>query len=176
MHSPGARERCCLSISYRQQPARSASSAVPCCASVLPPLSAASSRTGRQGRLAPSGQPVTPEVGPHPDGVPAMPLQHHISNPFGNIIGLCQCPDVDLVSVVSPTYLHSEQMIGARPSPHRMALRCRAATRRRNDAIMHAACGRCAGQAAQSAAQSASSLYSRLWRCMFCPAASERGG
>jgi hypothetical protein len=41
-------------------------------------------------------------------------VQHHIASPYNNIISLCQSPDVDLVSVVSPAYLHAEQMIGAR--------------------------------------------------------------
>ena len=39
-------------------------------------------------------------------------VQHHIASPYDNIISLCQSPDVDLVSVVSPPYLHAEQMIG----------------------------------------------------------------
>lgn len=38
--------------------------------------------------------------------------QHHIASPYNNVISLCQSPDVDLVSVVSPPYLHAEQMIG----------------------------------------------------------------
>ncbi len=39
--------------------------------------------------------------------------QHHIPSPFSNVISLCQSPEVDLVSVVTPPYLHAEQMIGA---------------------------------------------------------------
>ncbi len=54
--------------------------------------------------------------------------QHHIANPFGEVRGLCQCAEVDVVSVVSPTYLHCEQMIGEPPmpplQPHTVPQRC----------------------------------------------------
>lgn len=43
----------------------------------------------------------------------AVCAQHHIPSPFSNVISLCQSPEVDLVSVVTPPYLHAEQMIGA---------------------------------------------------------------
>mmetsp|Transcript_11235 Transcript_11235/g.33726 ORF Transcript_11235/g.33726 Transcript_11235/m.33726 type:complete len:417 (+) Transcript_11235:86-1336(+) len=60
-----------------------------------------------------AGMQVTAIASRKEESAVTLAAQHHIVKPFGNVIELCQCPDVDLVSVVSPTYLHSEQMIAA---------------------------------------------------------------